>query len=267
MLITLTDANDARLDPYRNIRERDLVKRHKLFVAEGKSVLAVLSAQTRIKIQSVLVLENRLGSVQAILEGLDDSIPVYVVNREIIDTVAGFPMHRGVLAIGERPYSCDQPPALDAAAEWRTVIALSAIANHDNMGSIFRNAAAFGADAVLLDANCCDPLYRKAIRVSVGGALNVPFHVFETSDAMTRWLTGHDFSIAALSPAGQTPLSQWQPPQKTALLMGAEGPGLPAEVLTQHQAISIEMDNNFDSLNVATATGIALHHLHIQNQR
>ncbi|MGB7433092.1 MAG: RNA methyltransferase [Ahrensia sp.] len=258
MRIDISDADDPAIAAYRDVRERDLVRRDGLFIAEGKSVLAVLGAQSRFALHSVLVLENRLGSIEGILVRLAPDVPVYIVNRQVMDAIAGFPMHRGILALARKPDTTT--PALDTS-QWRRVVALSAIANHDNMGAIFRNAAAFGADAVLLDPQCCDPLYRKAIRVSVGGVLKVPFRIFETTDAMLDWLYAENFETVGLSPSAPQSVHNWKPAPKTALLMGAEGPGLSPQTLARVTGLSIPMAPGFDSLNVATATGIALAHV------
>ena len=138
---------------------------------------------------------------------------------------------------------------------------LTGIANHDNMGGIFRNAAAFGASAVLLDTTCCDPLYRKAIRVSVGAALSVPFaRMPEGADVLTL-LKHHDFEPIALSPRGKLTLLDLAVPERSAVLLGAEGPGLPAGLLASATTVRILMAEGFDSLNVATTSGIVLHHL------
>src|SRR5262249_2972462 len=134
-------------------------------------------------------------------------------------------------------------------------------ANHDNMGGLFRNAAAFGADAVLLDETCCDPLYRKAIRVSVGAALTTPFAFGGAAEAMVARLAAAGFELIALSPAGAVDLAGLAAPARVAVLFGAEGPGLPAQVLAQATAVRVAMAGGFDSLNVATSSGIVLHHL------
>jgi tRNA G18 (ribose-2'-O)-methylase SpoU len=139
------------------------------------------------------------------------------------------------------------------------LLVLFGIANHDNMGGLFRNAAAFGVEAVLLDPTCCDPLYRKAIRVSVGGALTVPFARIP-GDPLAL-LARHGFEALALSPAGATLLAKVKRPERAAVLLGAEGPGLPAELLARTATVSIPMAGSFDSLNVATTAGIVLHHL------
>ena len=144
------------------------------------------------------------------------------------------------------------------------VVGLIGIANHDNMGGLFRNAAAFGADAVLLDAGCCDPLYRKAIRVSVGAALRVPFSRLAAGEDMPAILAAAGFETLALSPAGAQPLRDIARAPRTAVLFGAEGAGLPAELLARTRTISIRMSPGWDSLNVAAASAIVLHHLATQ---
>src|SRR6185312_14162485 len=141
------------------------------------------------------------------------------------------------------------------------VLALFGIGNHDNMGGLFRNAAAFGAGAVLLAQDCCDPLYRKAIRVSVGAALRAPFARFGPDEDPIATLRGAGFEALALSPAGGERLSALEPPPRAAILLGAEGPGLPPGLLARARTVRIPMSPGWDSLNVAVAGAIALHHL------
>lgn len=263
-LIEIHDAADPRLADYVSIRERDLVRAGRKFIAEGKSVLAVLAMQKRFKPESILVLENRLGGIEALLSQFDATTPIYRVNKTVMDAVAGFPMHRGILAVVNRPAQIDASPEPAAIENWRRVVVLIGLANHDNVGAIFRNAAAFGFDAVLLDSQSCDPLYRKAVRVSVGGVLKTPFHILEDAASMIALLSGAHFQCIGLSPDAPTPLNQWQPGKKTALFLGAEGPGLPATIMDQLTNIAIEMAPGFDSLNVATAAAIAMHHVSIK---
>jgi len=259
--IEIVDADDPRIAAYCGVRERDLVRNRRRFIAEGTSVLRVLAAQSLFGIESALILENRLAGVADIVDRLPAETPVYVASSEIIDAIAGFPMHRGVLAIGLRRGDADVAPEPVAARGWRTIVALSGIANHDNMGAIFRNAAALGADAVLMDAQSCDPLYRKALRVSVGGVLTVPWHRFDHPGAMLDWLEENAFALAGLSPRGDAALENWQPPDKIALVLGTEGPGLPDTVMDRTQTLRIAMANGFDSLNVATSAALVLHHV------
>ena len=259
--LQIVDPDDPRIAAYRGIRERDLVRHQKRFIAEGTSVLRVLAGQRRFGIESALILENRFAGVADILGMLPAKTRVYVASSDVIDAIAGFPMHRGVLAVGLRRDDADAAPEPDTARRWRTVVALSEIANHDNMGAIFRNAAALGADAVLMDAQSCDPLYRKALRVSVGAVLTVPWHRFGHADAMLDWLETNGFALAGLSPRGDAALEHWGPPAKAALVLGTEGPGLPDRVMDRTQTLRIAMANGFDSLNVATSAALVLHHV------
>ncbi len=258
--IRIDDPEDPRIAAYRDIRERDLVGRQGLFVAEGKVVLNVLFSARRFETESVLLLENRLAGMAGTLALAPEGTPLYVANANVLDRIAGFHMHRGVLAIGRRR----KPPAIDALLDQvpadALVLALIGIANHDNMGAIFRNAAAFGADAVLIDPTCCDPLYRKAIRVSVGAVLKVPFATAADLQNLMQTLAARDFTAIALSPAGAREIGEYRTSGRVALFLGAEGPGLPHGVLAALETVRISMAEGFDSLNVAAASAIALHH-------
>ncbi|MCL2723730.1 MAG: RNA methyltransferase [Polyangiaceae bacterium] len=141
----------------------------------------------------------------------------------------------------------------------KIVIGLVGLANHDNVGSIFRNAAAFGVQAILLDNLCCDPLYRKSIRVSVGGALMVPFARCASAEVMLDILEDHGWEPIALSPRGERELRSLAPVAKRALLLGTEGEGLPETILRRAQRVRIDMQPTLDSLNVAVTSGIALY--------
>lgn len=258
--IRISDPGDPRIEAYRAVRERDLVGRAGLYVAEGQVVLEKLIARGRHPLRSLLVAEHRLPAVETLLAGLPPTVPVYAAGQAVMDAIAGFPIHRGILAVGER--SEPTPEALLAELpQTALVVGLSAVANHDNMGGVFRNAAAFGADAVLLDAACCDPLYRKAIRVSVGAALTTPFARLGASEDLAETLRTAGFEPLALSPAGEVDLDEVEPAPRTAVLFGAEGPGLSIEVLARVRTVRIPMAGDFDSLNLATSSGIVLHRI------
>jgi tRNA G18 (ribose-2'-O)-methylase SpoU len=260
-LIEIDELTDPRIDVYRDIRERDLVGRAGLFVAEGKVVVEKLAECDLHHPLSLLIASKRVTALLPLLSRLPDDVPIYVAAQPVIDGIAGFPLHRGILAIGRRT---DVPTAADllaACREQATILVLAGIANHDNMGGIFRNAAAFGVNAVLLDADCCDPLYRKAIRVSVGATLLVPFAQFARDEDPVALLVRHGFNPIALSPAGENLLTDWRPEPRTAVLLGAEGPGLSSDLIGRTQSVQIAMSAGFDSLNVATTSGIVLHHI------
>ncbi len=218
-------------------------------------------AAGRFRPRSLLVLENRVAGMAATLALLPADTPVYVVSAAVMDTVAGFPMHRGILAIGERGTLPSPAELLQTLPPRATVVVPVGIANHDNVGAIFRNAAAFGADAVILDATSCDPLYRKAIRVSVGAALRVPYAVAASVEELLPTLAACGFSIVGLSPSGETRIEDYQRGERLALLLGTEGKGLPAELMARIDTVRIAMAPGFDSLNVAAASAVALHRL------
>lgn len=260
MIVRIAEADDPRLEPYRAVRERDLVGRQGLFVIEGRVVLEKAVRAMPEALSSVLVAEHRLDALADVLSGLPEGTPVYAAGQAVMDSVVGFPIHRGILAIGRRP-AWRAEDLLSSLPERALVVGLVGIANHDNMGGIFRNAAAFGADAVLVDDTCCDPLYRKAIRVSVGGVLTVPFARVGPAMRLVDALERGGFEVMALTPRGAVDLDDVAPAPRAAVMFGAEGPGLPDHVLGRVTGVRIAMTGGFDSLNVATTSGIVLHRL------
>ncbi|WP_421565844.1 TrmH family RNA methyltransferase [Ochrobactrum sp. EDr1-4] len=258
-VVEITDADDARLAAYKNIREKDLVGRQQRFIAEGKVVLNVLfSESARFVTESLLILENRLNGLQDQLAQLPAGVEVYSVPQAVIDEVTGFHVHRGILAVGRRKPQPELTDMVSQLPETALVVVLCGISNHDNVGSIFRNAAAFEADCVLMDETCCDPLYRKAIRVSVGATLKVPYFHGSNIETIVTTLQDAKFNILALSPSLALNIYQAPSNNRQALLLGTEGEGLPAHLLRQLTGARIPMSSQFDSLNVATASGIAL---------
>jgi len=247
MLIHLADGDDPRLAPYAAVRERDLV-RGAHFIAEGEVVVRVLVEKSPYRVISLLVEERRVRAIEDVIAKL--AAPVLVVSQAIMDRVVGFAIHRGILALGERA-----PVPFDAAAA-SCAVGLVGLTNHDNVGGIFRNAAAFGAH-VYLDRATCDPLYRKAIRVSAGAALHVPF---VRGDDVLAMLSADGFEPIALSPRGDESIDALGP-GRFGLVLGTEGPGLPEHLLQRARRVRIPMRPGFDSLNVAVAAGIALHRL------
>jgi tRNA G18 (ribose-2'-O)-methylase SpoU len=241
------------------VRERDLTGRGGLYVAEGRVVLEKAVAADPGAVVSVLVAAQRVDGLAGVLAGLPPETPVYAASQAAMDKVVGFPIHRGILALVRRPQR-DAATLLARLPARALVVGLVGIANHDNMGGIFRNAAAFGAAGVLLDDSCCDPLYRKAIRVSVGAALKVPFAIAGDAGSIATLLNRAGFAQVALSPAGTADILNVSRPDRLALYLGTEGDGLPDDLLSRLQTVRIGMAKGFDSLNVAAASAIALHH-------
>lgn len=267
----IDDPADPRIAGFVSIKERDLTGRQGRFIAEGTVVLRMLAAAHEagcgFAAEAILLLENRLAGVQDILEQFPSTVPVYVANAQVFDAIAGFNMHRGVLALGRREGAPARDALIASLPASSLVLAACGISNHDNMGALFRNAAAFGVDAVVMDEASCDPMYRKAIRVSVGSVLTVPFAREGSVAAMLERLQQAGFAIWGLSPAGETDLGAIPPAARTALLMGTEGEGLPQSVLTSIRTARIRQRPGLDSLNVSTAAGIALHQVALINGR
>jgi len=263
--VRIADADDPRIAEFRSIRERDLTGREGRFIAEGTVVLRMLAGAHRkggdFVAEKILLLENRVAGLREVLAGFPDDVPVYVASAEVLDRIAGFHLHRGVLALGRRRQERSPADLIAGLPEKALVVAAFGISNHDNVGSIFRNAAAFGADAVLLDQACCDPLYRKALRVSVGAVLSVPFVRSGTMNDILAALTGSGFAVWGLSPAGALEIRDVPASGRMALITGTEGEGLPADILSRIQTARIAQAPGLDSLNAATATGIALYEI------
>jgi len=260
-IIPITDPDDPRIAAYRAVKERDLVGREGLFIAEGEVVVRILARTQRHQMLSLLLAERQVVRLSNLLAILPDGVPVYQAAQAVMDQIVGFAIHRGILGLGRRAGPTDGAELLKVLKPDALVVGLSGLSNHDNVGGIFRNAAAFGVDAVVLDSDCCDPLYRKAIRVSVGGGLLVPFVQLEPGVDMVALFAAQGFETLSLSPSGERDLADCLRPKRCAVLFGAEGPGLSASVLARTQSVRLTMAGGFDSLNVATTSGIALHHL------
>jgi tRNA G18 (ribose-2'-O)-methylase SpoU len=217
-------------------------------------------------IRSVLIAQNRIDKLSSLLSQLPADVPVLTAPQAALDGITGFHVHRGVLAAAVRT-------PIPRAGEWlhslpcgrATVIALEGLSNHDNVGSVFRNAAALGTDGICLDMATCDPLYRKAIRVSVGACLVVPYARCQSMAELIPELHRHGFTVVALTPnepAVDIVSFATRRPDRVALLLGSEGPGLTESTLAAADVrVRIRQRASFDSLNVATACGIALHAL------
>ena len=214
-------------------------------ICEGLLVVR-RAAELGLRFRSIVVTPARAREVG----GLTDA-PVHVVEPDELQAVTGFDVHRGVLASVERP--ADRAPDAVLAAH-DTVLVVEGVNDHTNLGALFRNAAAFGA-GVLLDPTTADPLYRRSIRVSMGHALAVPWARLE------RWPARLDRPLYALSPSADDDIGALPRGEPAAIVVGAEGTGLtPAALSCATRCFRIPMVDRVDSLNVATAAAIALHH-------
>jgi tRNA G18 (ribose-2'-O)-methylase SpoU len=257
----LDDPDDPRLDDFRHLRDPELRRatEERVYVAESPLVVRHLLRSGR-PVRSVLVDEARLAKLAPDLAG--HPVPVRVVPPALLAQVVGFDLHRGALAAGER-WPLPAPSTVLEPAQ--VVLVLERVNDHENLGIALRTAAALGADAVLLCPECSDPLYRRCLRVSIGHALTVPWTRLDPWPGGLDDLRAAGFVRIALTPdAAAEPLRAVRPApgDRLALLVGAEGPGLRAEVLdAADRRVRIPMLAGVDSLNVATAAAIALHHV------
>lgn len=256
--VEVTSPDDPRLADYRALKERHLNAQGGRFVAESERVVRRLLASP-LPVWSVLVTPSRLRALEDALDARTPTPPVYVASQAVMDEIAGFHVHRGCLAIGERPTTRALPPSA------RGILVLEDLVDVDNLGGIARNAAAFGVDAIVLSPRCADPFYRKAIRVSLGAVFDLPIVRLERWPEDLDLLRDLGFTLlAAVLAANATPLPRFTTPARWALLLGAEGPGLsPGAVLRCHESVTIPMStsNGVDSLNVATAAAVLLYGL------
>lgn len=259
--VTIDDPADPRIAEYVGLRDPEL-RRHVeaeagIFVAEGQHAVARL-IPSPYPVRSVLVTPARLDDLAPVLDGVD--APVYVATPAVMREVVGFDLHRGVVAAAERLPLPSAGRLLEGA---RTVAVLEALNDHENLGVLFRAAAGFGIDAVLLDPRCADPLYRRTVRVSQGYVLHVPWTRLAPWPEALDEVRRAGFTVVALTPASDAESVDGLDPVATgraALLLGAEGPGLTAAALAlADRRVRIPTVPGFDSLNVATAAAIAFH--------
>ena len=260
-IIRIEQADDPRIAGFRDIRERDLTGRQGLFVAEGEVVLNVLtSSRSLCRPVSLLLDSKRAAGLAPLIERLPEETLVHVADQPVLDAIAGFHLHRGILALGQKPEPVPLDEQLARLGPDAVVVAVCGVGNHDNMGGIFRNAAAFDAGAVLLDRHCCDPFYRKAIRVSVGAVLRTPMVTGLEAPVLVETLRQAGFEVLALTPSAGETLEQIPRGGRIAVLLGPEGPGLDPALIARCRPVGIRMSRGFDSLNVAATSAIALHH-------
>ena len=286
-IVGVDDPDDPRLDLYRHLNDpagriqRDADQ--SVFVVEGK--LAVHRLLTsRYSVRSLLVDDHQVTAASDLVEATRArGAPVFVGSRAVVAATVGFALHRGVVAVANRPSSAGSERLLADAVGTSTpestsplVAVLEGLNDHENVGALFRNAAAFGVAGVLLDPTCADPLYRRSVRVSVGHVLEVPFARLLPWPGGLHQMRAAGFVVAALAPRPTTEsgipavslaelkarMSGSGHPVGVAVLLGAEGPGLTDTALdVSDVVVSIPMAGGVDSLNVATAAAVAFHAL------
>ena len=259
MTDTVTDPADPRVADYVGLT--DVVRRSKhepaagFFLAEGELVM-LRALRAGYVPRSLLVAANRLATLPPELRELQ--CPTLVASYDVLEAVTGFDVHRGALgSFGRSPL----PTAAQVLAGSRRVVVLEDVNNHTNLGAVFRSAAGLGMDAVLLSPTCCDPLYRRAVRVSMGEVFALPYAYLPAWPDGLAEVRRAGFRLLALTPEpGATSLSDVElgADERVALLLGAEGPGLSEQALAGSDLrVRIPMSAGVDSLNVAAAAAVA----------
>ncbi|WP_425411392.1 TrmH family RNA methyltransferase [Longispora albida] len=256
-IITITDPDDPRLADYRALTDVALRTAfeppHGLFVAEGELVLR-RALRAGYRPRSFLVDAKRVGQLP------ETDAPVYAADQAVLEAITGFHVHRGVLASFHRK---EPVPAAELLETATRVAILEDVNNHTNLGAIFRGAAALGIDAVLLSPSCADPLYRRSVRVSMGEVFAIPYATLDPWPSALADVRKAGFTILAMTPAPEAvPLAQAAKGERTAILLGAEGPGLSRHAIEASDVpVKIPMRRNVDSLNVAAAAAVAFYEL------
>jgi tRNA G18 (ribose-2'-O)-methylase SpoU len=263
--IVIERADDPRIADYVALSDPEvrvrLEEREQFFVAEGPLVVRTLLGTSH-RVRSVLVTPQQYDALADVLPALD--APVYVVAPAVMRETVGFDLHRGAVAAADR---FALPSLDDVLAGASRVAVLERVNDHENLGGIFRNAAAFGVDAVVLCPQCSDPLYRRSVRVSIGHVLTVPWTRASPWPGALHALAARGFDVLALTPAaGAERLDEYAPSPdaaaKVAVVLGAEGPGLSNDALgAATRRVRIAMAAGIDSLNVSVAAAVAFHHL------
>ena len=262
-VIRINDLTDGRLGDFANLTDVTLRRRTEpvggLYIAESFKVISrALTAGHHPR--AVLVLDQWLADLEPLLEGVD--VPIFVGDSDLLESLTGFNLHRGALASMHRP---ELPSVAKLLRDARRVVVLEDIVDHTNVGAIFRSVAGLGADAVLVTPRCADPLYRRSVRVSMGTVLQVPWTRLPDWPEGAHELRSAGFHIAALALA-DTAISLDQfaatAPERVALVLGTEGDGLSRAALeAADTVVTIPMMHGVDSLNVASASAVALYAL------
>jgi tRNA G18 (ribose-2'-O)-methylase SpoU len=257
----LATLKDPRLEPYRDLRNRNWIERSGIFIAEGP-VIVEQALRSDYLIKSLLVDRKYLSRFLPLGRGIDE---VYVLEHELVRELVGFPFHRGVLACGIRKPR--RSIAADASANWKNnelFLGLLGLQDPENLGAILRSAAAFGVRHVLLGPGTADPLARRALRVSAGLSLLPTFHSSKDFLADLKWLQ-EVHNVEVLSTCTSTsaePLREIEKRGPQLVLIGNEGRGLPDEIVqAADRRLRIEMVPHIDSLNAAVAASIVLYQL------
>lgn len=249
----IDDPADERLGDYVALSDPDHRRDGEIYIVEGEIALR-RAAASGVRFRSVLVSEKKLARLSDLRLGA----PMLVVSQRALDAIVGYHLHRGVVGAALRPHPRDPASLLGAPR----IAVIEDLTDHENLGVIFRSAAALGVGAILLSPRCCDPYYRRSVRVSQGNVAAVPFATLDPWPSGLAMLREHGYTVVALTPAGETTLGEvgLGEIERVAVLLGTEGDGLTRAAIDEADLrVSIPMEPGVDSLNVATAAAVAFY--------
>lgn len=265
---SISDVADDRLTGYRDLTDVALRTRVEpasgVYIAESAAVIERAVNAGHVPV-SVLLEDKWLDRMTPILSGVAD-IPVFVADSALLEQITGFHVHRGALALMQRPVL---PSVNDVIAHAQRILVLEDIVDHTNVGAIIRSAAGLGFDGFLVSPRCADPLYRRSVRVSMGTVFDLPWTRLSSWPTDLQILRDAGFSVVAMTPRSDAiDLDSFDPPPKVALVLGTEGDGLSTRAIDQADvAVRIPMRNGVDSLNVAAAAAVVCWHLRPSGDR
>jgi tRNA G18 (ribose-2'-O)-methylase SpoU len=263
--VPLTNPDDPELEPYWSLRRPQEHWRRRIFIAEGRLVVERL-LRSNCLVRSVLTTPSWLARVGYLLESRPEQVKVFVAEKKTIQTIVGFSYHAGLLALAECPPEPPLEEVLKRSPSPRTWVALDELSHAENVGVIVRNAAALGAQAVLVGETSCSPYLRRAVRNSLGGVFCVPIlHVAYLAETLQQLHDRHNFHIVGADANKLRPLQEYRFPRDVCLVFGHEDLGLSEDVQRYCQDfVTIPMGPQLDSINVACASAIFLHEIRRQ---
>jgi len=257
-IVEVASLDDSRLWPYRNLKDKEIARHDRRFIAEGEQVVRRLLV-SKLVVESVLLARRKLPALGPLIP---PNVTAWVADDAVVHSIIGFEFHSGVMACGFRPDT--QLADLPIPATGPVMLCIcQRITNTENLGALIRISAAFGVDAMLLGESCCDPYFRQAVRVSMGSVFKLPIARSANllADLARLRQEHHVASFATVLHPDATPLPAVQRPARAALVLGNEADGLDAPTIVAcNQRITLPMRLGTDSLNVATAAAVFLYH-------
>ena len=259
--IPITSVEHPALMPYRTLRQTVEHFRQGIFVAEGEKVVQRL-LETKLEILSILITPEWLSYYQSALEERQEKISVFVAEKDLLETIVGFNLHQGIMALGKMPVQKNLGSLIAKSQTPRLLVAIDGLANSENIGVLVRNCTAFGVQTILVGETSSSPYLRRAVRNSMGTVFKIPVvHCENLAETLTVLRNIHQFKIFAAHPhTEEHSIQHIDFSVDCCIVFGSEGSGISQQVLSAcDTAVAIPMKPGVDSLNVASASAVFLY--------